>query len=232
MRPKRPASQWPHIVCLTLSCTPSSAPLARSSACASHTRTQADTGHCASLHVPPDDTHKKAPKHAIMPSPPQILPQICPSIPLKRWPGASRAQSMHAVTCSTLGRLAASQPAPTDALAGFSEHVSREHVTSAEHLRRIVVPVAHLVERRHEDACAGREHDLVVAGRAPAALLVHQLRNQIGASWQRAARRHTVCASCAPPRRLPSALALPRDRRATAYTRAPSGTGRTRRSGM
>jgi len=51
----------------------------------------------------------------------------------------------------------------------------------AEHLRRIVLLVAYLVERRHEDACAGRQHNLMVARRAPPALLVHQLCNQIGA---------------------------------------------------
>jgi len=56
------------------------------------------------------------------------------------------------------------------------------------------VPVDHLVERRHEDACAGREHDLVVAGRAPAALLVHQLRNQIGARRGRELLAAILCA--------------------------------------
>ena len=87
-----------------------------------HTRTQ-DTAHRR--------TCRPMTRTRSMPSPPTILPQICPSIPLKRRSGASRAQSMHSGICLTLGKLAASQPAPTDALAGFSEHVSREHVTSA-----------------------------------------------------------------------------------------------------
>ena len=99
----------------------SSAPLARCSARSRHRRPKADTRHFASLHMPPDDTHNKAPKHAIMPSPPQILPQICPSTPLRRWSGASRAQSMHTGTCLTLARAAGSHPALNGSLAAFSE---------------------------------------------------------------------------------------------------------------
>jgi hypothetical protein len=94
----------------------------------------ADTGGHRTLRIATRATRRHA--HESIQARDHAVAAINPAtnlslVPLKRWFGASRAQSMHTGTCSTLGRLAASQPAPTDALAGFSEHVSREHVTSA-----------------------------------------------------------------------------------------------------
>ena len=134
MRPKRPASQWPHIVCLTLSSQLLHALQRAAGSLVRMRKPHEDTGGHRTLRIATRAARRHA--HESIQARDHAVAAINPAtnlslVPLKRWFGASRAQSMHTGTCSTLGRLAASQPAPTDALAGFSEHVSREHVTSA-----------------------------------------------------------------------------------------------------
>jgi hypothetical protein len=70
----------------------------------------------------------------------------------------------------------------------LAEVVEEALAAEAEHLRRLVVPRAHLVERRHVDPRTGRERHLVRARRAPALLRHEQPRDEVGALARRERR--------------------------------------------
>ena len=118
------ASRWPHIVCLTRSlrssATPSSEPLAHCSARSHHRRPKADTRHCASLCMPPDDRHNRAREHAIMLSAQQTQQQISPSAHLSESTAPPRACIMQLLIFPTQARAASSQPALIGSLAALS----------------------------------------------------------------------------------------------------------------